>query len=241
MDDDGKFLKAYGFYPEPSNDSWSSNPIWQAEISNDNLFNSKTIFNYFQVDNIGYPDIATTSDGVIDWRGIKDSFGSIIPIVEDFKVNLRFPGQYWDSETDLNYNFHRDYKPSASRYIQSDPMGALRGHLYGYVNQSPLQNLDYVGLSSIALPLIPPSGGVRLPRAPWWVIPIVLLFDCKASDQDRCERDCDQDDRIRKNYCHYNASIYGRPGTKKYKNEYSRCARVADDEYVKCYQECANE
>lgn len=37
--------------------------------------------------------------------------------------NLRFPGQYFDAETDFHYNYFRDYDSSSGRYIQSDPIG----------------------------------------------------------------------------------------------------------------------
>jgi RHS repeat-associated protein len=35
---------------------------------------------------------------------------------------LRFPGQYFDRETGLNYNFFRDYDPVQGRYVESDPI-----------------------------------------------------------------------------------------------------------------------
>ena len=39
-----------------------------------------------------------------------------------FKLNLRFPGQYYDVETGKHYNINRDYDPVTGRYIQSDPI-----------------------------------------------------------------------------------------------------------------------
>jgi RHS repeat-associated protein len=39
-----------------------------------------------------------------------------------FVYNPRFPGQYYDAETGLNYNYHRDYDPAVGRYIESDPI-----------------------------------------------------------------------------------------------------------------------
>lgn len=39
---------------------------------------------------------------------------------------LRFPGQYYDSETGLHYNLNRYYDPSSERYIEADPIGLAR-------------------------------------------------------------------------------------------------------------------
>jgi hypothetical protein len=42
-----------------------------------------------------------------------------------FPLSLRFPGQVLDKETNLHYNYFRDYDPGIGRYIQSDPIGVL--------------------------------------------------------------------------------------------------------------------
>ncbi|WP_415852317.1 RHS repeat-associated core domain-containing protein, partial [Streptomyces albus] len=36
---------------------------------------------------------------------------------------LRFPGQYYDPETRLHYNYFRYYDPATGRYLTSDPLG----------------------------------------------------------------------------------------------------------------------
>jgi len=56
---------------------------------------------------------------------------------------LRFPGQWFQSETGLHQNWMRDYDPTTGRYIQADPLGITPGpSLYGYAHQSPMVYAD---------------------------------------------------------------------------------------------------
>jgi RHS repeat-associated protein len=63
------------------------------------------------------------------------------------EVNLRFPGQYFDSESNLSYNYFRSYNGSQGRYTQPDPVG-LGGGLtrFSYVGANPLRYADPSGL-----------------------------------------------------------------------------------------------
>ena len=64
-------------------------------------------------------------------------------------MNLRFPGQYWDRETNSHYNFQRDYQPGVGRYTQADPIGLKGGiNFYVYVGQRPINRIDATGLFS---------------------------------------------------------------------------------------------
>lgn len=58
--------------------------------------------------------------------------------VGTFEFLLRFTGQYADKETNVHYNYFRDYDPGIRRYVESDPIG-LRGgiSLYAYVGVVP--------------------------------------------------------------------------------------------------------
>jgi RHS repeat-associated protein len=94
----------------------------------------------------------TTNTGVF---GVVDSgaanyparFYRVISSAPVVTENLRFPGQYYDTESGLNYNMMRDYDPTLGRYIQSDPIG-LRGgnNLYAYAGSTPLKFIDMYGL-----------------------------------------------------------------------------------------------
>jgi RHS repeat-associated protein len=104
---------------------------------------------YYHNDHLATPQKMTDSSGVVRWFADYKPFGeaAIDTQVTTITNNLRFPGQYFDAETGLNYNYFRDYNPAIGRYVEADPIG-LRGgnNLYIYARQNPGVFTDLRGL-----------------------------------------------------------------------------------------------
>ena len=63
-----------------------------------------------------------------------------------FSFAMRFPGQYFDRETNLAYNVFRDYDEASGRYVEAEPLGlAVEINLYRYGWSNPLSVIDIDG------------------------------------------------------------------------------------------------
>jgi RHS repeat-associated protein len=108
---------------------------------------------YVHADHLNTPRRVTrASNNAAMWTWDPDPFGQALPNENPagqgiFKLNLRFSGQYYDVESGLHYNHHRDYDPATGRYLQSDPIGLTGGlNTYSYVNSRPHSATDPSGL-----------------------------------------------------------------------------------------------
>jgi RHS repeat-associated protein len=129
---------------------------------------------YVHTDQLNAPrSVSRPGDNVVVWKWESEPFGSDAPNDDPdgdsvaFRYNLRFPGQYYDAESGLSYNYFRDYDPYAGRYIESDPTGLEGGiNTYGYVGGNPLDKSDPLGLKS------PPGHTAPSPYVtPWFLTP----------------------------------------------------------------------
>ncbi|MGH8569427.1 MAG: RHS repeat-associated core domain-containing protein, partial [Gammaproteobacteria bacterium] len=108
---------------------------------------SGTAIAYIHTDHLGTPESLTDQDQALVWQAHHDPFGQTTVTTRTVEHHLRFPGQYFDAETGLHYNYFRDYDPSIGRYVQSDPIGLAGGiNTYAYVANNPLNLIDPEGL-----------------------------------------------------------------------------------------------
>ena len=106
-------------------------------------------------DHLGTPQVVTNARQKVVWQAHTAPFGqarltSAPTTVDDastFTMDLRLPGQIFDAETGLHYNYQRDYDPALGRYLTPDPIGLAGGlQPYGYVGSDPLNRTDQLGL-----------------------------------------------------------------------------------------------
>ncbi len=122
---------------------------------------------FFHTDHLGTPQVLSDKDQNVVWQGEYSPFGGVTETVGAVEQNLRFPGQYFDVETKLHYNYFREYDSETGRYLTPDPLGVaglidalgddFTGHgvdldftgqdtnLYAYVRNNPLLYSDPEG------------------------------------------------------------------------------------------------
>jgi RHS repeat-associated protein len=119
--------------------------------------NNADTFAYLHRDHLGTPVQATDKAGNVVWAARYDPFGKadiVTPAATasspTITLNLRLPGQVFDEETGLHYNWHRFYDAQVGRYVTEDPIGSIGGfNRYSYVRGNPVGAIDPRGLECI--------------------------------------------------------------------------------------------
>ncbi|WP_158550291.1 MULTISPECIES: RHS repeat-associated core domain-containing protein [unclassified Simplicispira] len=119
-------------------------------------------------DHLNTPRKLTQADGHVAWQWAYSALGDEQPTtaakrftsetttpttgttsIPDVQFNLRYPGQYFDQETGLHYNYFRSYDSRTGRYTQADPIGLDGGwNRFAYVEGNPLSYVDPEGLAA---------------------------------------------------------------------------------------------
>jgi RHS repeat-associated protein len=152
-----------------ANGKTTADAIKFVDVSGDR--HKMTKVSYAHNDHLGAPLAMTDETGAVVWRATYDPFGRATVTVNAVALNVRFPGQYFDAESGLHYNYFRYYDPETGRFITTDPRGTLINysaperqvaerqgialpsnptsayinHIYNYVDNNPVMSVDPTG------------------------------------------------------------------------------------------------
>jgi RHS repeat-associated protein len=137
--EEGALLKAYGWR---SGGLWGTDPLYQIDGGQMYLYHN---------DHLATPQRLTDEAGMVVWGAGYRAFGlAVVDPTLTVENNLRFPGQYWDSETGLHFNCHRYYVLEIGRYLRADPIGLAGGiNPFVYSENNPVNLIDPLGLDAI--------------------------------------------------------------------------------------------
>ena len=167
---------------------------------------------YIHADHLNTPRKATNEAGVLVWEWQSDAYGNGSPnedVDQDNQlttIDLRFPGQIYDAESGLYYNYYRYYDPRLGRYVTSAPIGLNGGiNTFAYVAGNPVGAVDPTG--ELAFLLINPititaAGQLAVDMMALWVLYNASQnamdktqkalesynSSCPNGDDDECER-----------------------------------------------------
>lgn len=99
-------------------------------------------------DLVGTPTELVDEQGAIAWHTRSTLWGTTAwDRGSTAYTPLRFPGQYYDSETGLHYNYFRHYDPETARYSTPDPLGLEPADNPSAYVHNPLTWTDPLGLT----------------------------------------------------------------------------------------------
>ena len=148
---------------------------------------------FFINDHLCTPQKIVNASGEVVWAGFYQPFGKAWAYPATIVNNFRFPGQYYDAETGLYYNWHRYYDPDTGRYLTPDPIGQEGGiNLYAYAENNPINLIDFFGHEPVSEGVIiggtlggPPGAAIGAAAGIIAGVAIYVIWD--TATKDKCE------------------------------------------------------
>ncbi|MFF1700489.1 DUF6531 domain-containing protein [Streptomyces sp. NPDC058252] len=125
-------------------------PVAQTDRRIDSLSRQEIDSRFFAIvtDLIGTPTELIGEEGEVAWRARATLWGTTAWNRDASAYTpLRFPGQYFDPESGLHYNYQRYYDPETARYFSPDPLGLEPAPNAVVYVANPLQGCDPLGLA----------------------------------------------------------------------------------------------
>ncbi len=143
-DSSGNTLREYLWLPEtqigPTRQAWAQVDMPVAVI--DDVSGTPVTY-YVHVDHLNRPVMMTNTSKASVWAATFLPWGGVHAITGSASLEARFPGQWFQLESGLHYNWHRHYDPSVGRYTQPDPLGFVDGpSVYAYARGNPQGLVD---------------------------------------------------------------------------------------------------
>ncbi|MCH2131369.1 MAG: DUF6531 domain-containing protein [Pirellulaceae bacterium] len=148
FDRDGRRLSEYSIDTLTGTSTHVRDYIWNG-LELVGIYEGNELF-YVRTDHIARPVFATNASGTVVWEASYLPFGGVQSATGG--PDLRFPGQWFQSESGLHQNWMRDYDPTLGRYLQADPLGLIDGaSVYGYALQNPGRYVDPRGMEAATI------------------------------------------------------------------------------------------
>jgi RHS repeat-associated protein len=194
-----------------------------------NVAATPTIFQV-HTDHLGRPIRLTDAAKATVWQATYKPWGAVHATSGTQAQNLRFPGQYFQIETGLAYNWHRQYDPVTGRYTQPDPLRFVDGpSMYAYAGSSPFMKTDREGRVAVVIPIV-----IEITPAVVNGVAVVggFIAGMIVGDQvNQCLKvDCEEQLQREHKDCAWRREETALP------DMYAACMRRAMDRYVACRQ-----